>query len=736
MRQVIYLVTLVIVVISAIAAVFTLNYASDEEVELTARLQSRAQILSESLAESIGPSYSTHATTTLQRIVDRFADRERTAGIAVLDTSGQRVAASETFPTEALTLQFINTAMNSGEPQGGFVDREGRSYYIFAQPLLDGASVIGALVTVHDAQYVRDAIYDIWIDGLSRLLVQLVFFAGTIFILVNFVFRRAIEDLVDSVRSVRSGEEPESDGPPNSLLSPLSREISKMSASLRQARMAASEEARMRLEKLDSPWTAERLKEFIKAHLRDRPIFVVSNGEPYVYSKGKNGPEWTVPAGGVITAIEPVMEACGGMWIAQGSGAADKEVSDKDGKQRVPPEEPAYTLKRVWLSPKEIKGYYNGFSNEALWPLCHAAHVRPEFRKEDWTEYRKANGLFAKTLLNEIRHIERPIVLVQDYHLALVPALIKKSRPDAQVAIFWHIPWPAAAQFGICPWRKQILEGMLGADLIGFHTQQYCNNFIDTVAAEVESLVDYEHFSITRGGHKSYIKPFPISIAYPGAAEAAGEPDRSVLERFGIRTEKVALGVDRLDYIKGIPERFRGVEFLLETHPEYRGKLTFLQIGSPTRISVEKYAEYRDQVRDEAQRINAKYGTSDWKPIVLYEESLSHAKLRELYQVVDVCVVSSLQDGMNLVAKEFAAARTDESGVLVLSSFTGASRDMKGALLINPYSAEETAEALHKGLVMTPTEQHRRMKAMRRSVSDYNIYRWSAELIKTLTGIE
>lgn len=731
-----YLVALVVLAISAIAAGFTLNYASKEEVDLTARLQSRAQILSESLAESVTPSYTSNSTSSLQRIVDRFADRERTAGIAVIDTAGVPVAVSDTIPQEALTLSFIDTSMDSGESQGEFVEQEGVSYYVFSQPLLDDGSVIGALVTVHDAQYIQNALANIWRDSLTRLAVQLVFFAGAIFVLVNFVFRRAITELVDSVRSLRSGESPGAGGEASSLLHPLSNEISKMSASLRQARTAASEEARMRLEKLDSPWTAERLREFVKAHLRDRPMFIVSNGQPYVYSKGKNGPEWSVPAGGVITALEPVMEACGGLWIAQGSGTADKEVSDAEGKQRVPPEEPSYTLKRVWLTPKEFKGYYNGFSNEALWPLCHTAHVRPEFRKEDWAEYRKVNGLFAKALLEEIRHIEHPVVLVQDYHLALVPALIKKSRPDAQVAIFWHIPWPSAAQFSICPWRKQLLEGMLGADLVGFHTQQNCNNFIDTVGAEVESLIDYEHFSISRGGHKSFIKPFPISIAFPGSAESTSDANRDVLKRYGVHTAKFALGVDRLDYIKGIPERFKGIEFLLESHPEYRGTLTFLQIGSPTRISVEKYTEYRNHVRAEADRINAKYRTSEWQPIVLYEHSCSHAELRELYQLADVCVVSSLHDGMNLVAKEFAAARRDEAGVLILSNFAGASRDMKGALLINPYSAEETSDALHRALIMRPTEQHRRMKAMRRSVSDYNIYRWSAELIKTLTGIE
>ena len=462
---------------------------------------------------------------------------------------------------------------------------------------------------------------------------------------------------------------------------------------------------------------------------------MISNAEPYVHKKDRNKVEWSVPAGGVITAIEPVMEACGGTWIACGSGNADKETADKDGKLRVPPEEPTYTLKRVWLTQKERKGYYDGFSNQALWPLCHLAHVRPQFRKEDWAEYRKVNGLFAKSLLEEIRHIERPIVLVQDYHLALLPAIIKKSRPDAQVCIFWHIPWPSAAQFAICPWRKELLEGMLGADLVGFHTQQYCNNFMETVAGEIEARIDYERFSVFRGGHQSRVEPFPISIAFPGNAEPDSPVDRGVLENLGIRTEYLALGVDRLDYIKGIPERFKGIEFLLDAHPEYREKFTFLQIASPTREGIEKFQEYAQLVISEAQRINAKFATRDWKPIVLEHRSYSHKELRVLYQLANVCLVTSLHDGMNLVAKEYVAARAEEDGVLVLSHFTGASRDLPSALVVNPYSAEETAEAIHKALTMPQSEQHRRMKAMRQSVREYNVYRWSAELIKTLVGL-
>ena len=725
----------VIGAVSLIAAGCTLAQANQEQLDLTARMQSRTQLLADSLSESISPSFRSYSTSSVQSTIDKFSTEERIAGIGVYDTNVAPVAVSSNMPQEAASAPLLPTVMDENRPSGDFVSSRGQSIYVFAEPIMSGDHVIGVLVVAQNAQYIQDRIGIIWRDNLIRLLLQLVIVAGAIFVLVRWVFFRPLVRLAESIKSVRAGQSSETGGSAHAFLAPLTSELSKMTSSLRQARTAASEEARLRLQKIDSPWTAERLREFIKAYLKDRPIFVVSNAEPYVHTKVRNKIEWSVPAGGVITAIEPVMEACGGTWIASGSGNADKETADKDGKLRVPPEEPTYTLKRVWLTQQERKGYYDGLSNQALWPLCHLAHVRPQFRKEDWAEYRKVNGLFAKSLLQEIRHIERPIILVQDYHLALVPALVKKSRPDAQVCIFWHIPWPSAAQFAICPWRKEILEGMLGADLVGFHTQQYCNNFMDTAASEIEARIDYERFSVFRGGHQSRVEPFPISIAFPGNAEPDSPADRSMLENLGIRTEFLALGVDRLDYIKGIPERLRGIEFLLDSHPEYLEKFTFLQIASPTRGGIEQFQEYAQLVFSEAERINAKFATRDWKPVVLEHRSYSHKELRALYQLANVCLVTSLHDGMNLVAKEYVAARTEEDGVLVLSHFTGASRDLPTALVVNPYSAEETAEAMHKALTMPESEQHRRMKAMRQSVREYNVYRWSAELIKTLAGL-
>ena len=735
MRQILLVIGALVLAVSLLVGFSVLSQVNREQIELTARLQSRSQVLADSLAESIGSSYNARATSTTQRIIDKFVSNERLAGLGVFDNVGSIVATSKDLPLMDDST-FITTVMDSDESQGDFVRKDGETYYVQVTPLHDdNERVVGALVVAQNATYIDEGIRGIWQRNLVRFFSLILLFAGAIFILVRWVFFRSISQLVESLRAVRKGD---SSGTVSSagFLEPLVGEISKVTTSLRQARHAASEEARMRLEKIDSPWTPERLREFIKAYLKNRSIFVLTNREPYVHAKTKNKVEWSVPASGVITALEPVMEACGGTWIAHGSGNADIETSDKNGKIKVPPDEPKYTLKRISLSEKEVQGYYTGFSNEALYPLSLMAHTRPIFRAEDWVEYKKVNAKFATTLLDEIKNVERPIILVQDYHLALVPKMIKKSRPDALVAMFWHIPWPSAAQFNICPRRKDLLEGMLGADLVGFHTQQHCNNFIETVGNEIESRIDYEQFSIHHDEHRTRIKPFPISIAYPGSAEPHGEANRKILDAFGIKSKHLVLGVDRLDYTKGILERFKAIEFLLDEHKEYRGELTLLQIASPTRESVDKYREYAARVSEEANRINEKFNTKDWKPIVLERRSYSHEQLGRFYQLAHVCLVTPLHDGMNLVAKEFAAARSDEAGVLVLSQFAGASRDLKGAILINPYSAEETSAALHRALTMPKTEQHRRMRWMRTSVRDYNIYRWSADLIKSLSQLD
>ena len=738
MKHIILITLGAIFAVSLIVFGFTYSQVNQERLTLSADLQYRTRLLSDTLKESIEPSYSRNSTSTLQRIVDKFADKERIIGLGVFNNRGIPLASSKDMPKRVTeNPDFVFAALDKGTASGVFEKIGGNPRYLYVAPLYDNTTIVGALVTVQNASYIDEAIMEIWKRNAVRLLVQILVFSLAIVLLIRFVLFRILKRFADSVKSARMDKSgaPAFRGP--FFLKPIANEIAKMHTSLAQARFAASEEARMRLQKLDSPWTAERLKEFIKAHLRDRKIFVVSNREPYIHHKNKNGTEWSVPASGMVTALEPIMQACGGMWIAHGSGSADKETADKEGKLRVPPEEPHYTLKRVWLTEKEVKGHYVGFSNEALWPLCHLAHTRPVFRKEDWNEYQQVNRKFAEALLEEIKEVQQPIILIQDFHLALLPQMIKSRRPDAQIGLFWHIPWPSAESFSICPWRKEILEGMLGTDIIGFHTQQYCNNFLDTVGKEIEALTDLEQFSITREEHKTFIKPFPISIAFSAehGSENSPLPNREMLAKFGVHTGFVGLGVDRLDYTKGILERFKGIEHFLIKHPEYKEGFTFLQIAPLSREEATKYREYGEAVTAEAERINETYGTREWKPIVLHKKHCSHELLGKLYRLANVCLVTSLHDGMNLVAKEFVAARSDEQGVLILSNFTGASKDLKGSLLVNPYSTEETAEALFTALTMSKTEQRRRMKLMRDTVREYNVYRWSAEFIKSIISL-
>ena len=737
MRQVILITVGVLATVAFIIVGLTRNYTGKEELALTSRLQSRTQVIADSLAESIEPSYSKRATSSVQNIVDRIAGNERVIGLAVFDNKGLPIVVSNDLPNEVILSPLVEKVMNSNEAEGAFVRGDGQKMYVFVDPMHEDGRVVGALLVVQNAQYIDDAIGNIWYDNLVRFLLVSILFLAAIFLLVYSVFIRPLSKLAESVKAARMGDiAPEKPSGSQSFFNPLSNEILKITRSLERARLVASEEARLRLEKLDTPWTAERLKEFFKAYLKGRQIFVVSNREPYIHTKDKNKITWKVPASGLVTALEPIMEACGGMWLAHGSGDADKQTVDEQDKIKVPPDEPKYTLKRVWLTKEEIERYYNGFSNEALYPLCLLAHTRPLFRKPDWQIYRQVNGKFAQTLLSEIKNVERPMVLVQDYHFALLPRMIKNSCPNAEVGFFWHTPWPSAETFSICPWRKEILEGMLGADILGFHTQQYCNNFLDTVSKEIESIVNFEEFSITRENHTTYVKPFPISVAFPDNGKTDMVPTSGIVEKYKLHTEFLGIGVDRLDYTKGLLEKLKGLEFFFSLHPEYIERFTFLQIAPPTREAVQKFHEFNEAVTAETARVNKKFEKNGWKPVVLLKEHFSHKEIYPLYRAAHVCLITSLSDGMNLVAKEYVAARDDEAGVLIVSQFAGAARDLRGgALILNPYSAEETAEAIHKALTMPASEQHRRMKKMRESAKNYNIYRWAAEFLKTLSNL-
>ncbi len=427
------------------------------------------------------------------------------------------------------------------------------------------------------------------------------------------------------------------------------------------------------------------------------------------------------------------MRACSGTWIAHGGGSADKEVVDRHDHVKVPPDNPAYQIRRVWLTKEEEAGYYYGFANEGLWALCHIAHVRPTFRSQDWNQYVAVNERFAKTVVEEAK-TDDPVVLVQDYHFALLPKMIRQKLPKATVITFWHIPFPNPEVFGICPWREELLDGLLGSSILGFHTRFHCNNFIDAVDRFLESRIDRETSTISYKGTLTAVNQYPISIEYPikwlKTQSSVKECHNTIRQKNGLSTDRlIGIGVDRLDYTKGILERFLAVERLLELEPRWIGKFTFIQIAAPSRSSINQYQHFDADVRSLAAKINRRFGREGYEPILLKIEHHEPAQVYEYYRGADLCFVSSLHDGMNLVAKEFIASRDDERGVLILSQFTGASRELPEALIVNPYDIDQCAAALHVALEMPKEEQRNRIRSMRGLIQEFNVYRWAGRML-------
>ena len=505
----------------------------------------------------------------------------------------------------------------------------------------------------------------------------------------------------------------------------LDREVRQV---LRQLEMSQSA-----IDRDQANWSKSTLRDIVTAELPGVEVLVVANREPYIHNRGAEGIEMQTPASGLVSAVEPVMRACGGTWIAHGSGTADRETVDARDRIAVPPDHPEYTLRRIWISEEEQDGYYYGLANEGLWPLCHIAFTRPVFRESDWRIYRAVNERFADAVVAEAR-TPSPIVLVQDYHFALLPRMIRERLPEATIVTFWHIPWPNSETYGIFPWKEEIIHGLLGSTIIGFHTQFHCNNFLETVDRFVECRIDREEESVTHRGHETFIRPYPISIDWPPAALARQRPiaecREAVRKRFGLPPDtKIAIGIERFDYTKGVLDRIRAVDTLLEAHPEWRGRFVLVQVAAPTRSKLSTYRGLQEEAIQLADEINARYAGVSPAPVRLIIRHHEPDEVFALFRAADVCIVSSLHDGMNLVAKEFIAARDDERGVLMLSHFAGASRELAEALIINPYDAHATGEALHSALTMSDAEQHERMRLMRAYVSSRNVYRWAGRML-------
>lgn len=677
---------------------------------------------------------------------DRLEGHSRLLGFALLRPDGRLVASGQAVTDLEPTLAPIVMRLGPVHPEVRAVIRNGEgTTHVLASVITDAdGHPIGSLAILHDALYLENRLTRGMVRGLMLALIV----AGVLFVLTSglawAVFERPMHALAEWMRKLRFGGAPEL--PPRGLpVSRLQDESVHLAASFRAARSTERESAQTAT-RSDKTWTRERLRAHALAALGNDTLVVVSNREPYMHQLSDGKPRLVRPASGLVTGLDPVLKACGGLWVAHGAGDADRMMADAKGCVSVPPDDPRYTLRRVWITKEEEEGYYYGFSNEGLWPLCHLTHERPLFRAADWEQYVKANQRFADAVLDEVGK-ESAVVMVQDYQLALVPAMIKQRRPDLKVGLFWHIPWPNPEAFRICPFRVEVLHGMLGADLVGFHLQQHCNNFLDTVDRMVEARLDWDHFSAELRGHTTLVRPFPISVQVWSEKHAAQGQDlasqcRELRHRFGIGDVPIGVGVDRIDYTKGIAERFRAIERFFERDPSHRGRFSFVQLGAPSRTHIPRYRDLVTELEALADAINWKFKADNagWKPIHFLVAHHDGPTVYAFLTMASVCIVSSLHDGMNLVAKEFVAAQGEPDasgatgdGVLILSEFAGAARDLSDAIIVNPYDTEEFAEAIRRAVEMPPDQRRERMGKMYQQVTENNIYRWAADFLTALT---
>ena len=700
----------IIVAVSSLAAYMVAGW-EQRDAELRARLVFR------SIRDQVATDVERPPQTRLIPLLDRITEDERILALGFCLQSGELLFATKEMPPSLRCASLPRAKSDTFAT----LSEDGQRISVSIFPMNAG-NVSGHLLILHDLDYIDQREREARVYTIVALLTV----SGGFGLLTLALFLALTRNWTRSIRSVladaRRGLGSQSAEPPAFF---VNKEVTALLAEFRVERKFT--------QGIHIVWSPETLHQLLVEELPSAQVQIVSNREPYIHNRTEGGVDLQIPASGLVSALEPVMRACGGTWIAHGSGSADRETVDLHDRLRVPPDSPAYTLRRVWISEKEQDGYYYGFANEGLWPLCHVAFVRPVFRERDWLQYRAVNQRFADAVAEEAT-CEDPIVLVQDYHLALLPRMIRERLPRATVIMFWHIPWPNAETFSISPWRKEIIDGLLGSSILGFHTQFHCNNFLEATDRFIESRIDRETSSVTFGGHETLVRPYPISIEWPPTALAKqASPDEcraAVRRRFDLADDvKIAVGVERFDYTKGILDRMRAVDELLTLCPEWKGKLVLLQIAAPTRSKLNAYSLLQSEAIQLADEINAKYNNSKCKPIRLIVRHHPPDQVFELFRAADICIVSSLHDGMNLVAKEFVAARDDDAGVLILSSFAGAASELAEAVIVNPYDAHGMANCLDVALRMSKSEQATRMRLMRDLVRQRNVHRWAAQML-------
>lgn len=683
-------------------------------------LDIRSQLIASTLHDPLAELLQNGNKTKINALLLKAIQDERLLALGYCDGSGSLRYRTPTFPQSLEcsppNLQDKESSSIKKLPQG--------AVHVAIHPMVLEGGNRGSLILVHDMSFVERRSADT-----RKYVIALFAVLGIIVSLITvFVAHLSWRGWMEGVRAILRGEgilRPFSQQLPQSELQPLVGDLRALLRTLDAERRFADDAT--------ISWSPEALRSLLHKELVGERILVVSNREPYIHVQKGNQIEVHRPASGLVTAVEPVMRACSGTWIAHGSGSADRETVDKYDRVSVPPHKPEYNLRRIWLTTEEEQGYYYGFANEGLWPLCHIAHVRPVFRTSDWQQYVAINQRFADAVVKEAGS-DDPVVLVQDYHFALLPAMIRKALPKATIITFWHIPWPNPESFGICPWREEVLKGMLGSTILGFHTPYHCKNFLETVDRYLETRIEHESSTISHRGQLTMVESYPISIQWPpswqGTLPPAHQVRAEIMELHGLsQNHLLGVGVDRMDYTKGILERFLAVERMLEQHPELVGRFSFIQIAAPTRSALEEYQAFEVRVHALAERVNLRFSRDGYQAIILKAQHHEPEDVNRYYRAADVCMVTSLHDGMNLVAKEYVAARDDERGALILSQFTGAAHELHEALIVNPYHVEQTADALYRAVTMPDYEQGERMRSMRALVRDFNVYRWAGRML-------
>ncbi|WP_263770383.1 alpha,alpha-trehalose-phosphate synthase (UDP-forming) [Propionivibrio soli] len=703
--------------------------------ELTLRwslrdLDARSTVIAKAVEEPLEDALVTGSSNKIMTFFSRISQDERLYAIGYCATPQAKLQATRSVPAEIR----CNDLERWNAPRGSVLHLPKGPLHVAVRPLVGETHPEGRLILVQDMNFLERRSQ----ETRRYLFYFFLGLAAAVSLITVIIAQLSWRGWVAGTRALLRGEgllrQPVTSPPappkaseivpPAPEFRPIARDLQRLIRDL-EAERAARDESQL-------TWAPETLRAILHGELRGEDVIVVSNREPYIHQRKGDHIEVQRPASGLVTALEPIMRACSGVWIATGTGSADRDVVDTRDRVAVPPDKPAYQLRRVWMTPEEEAGYYYGFSNEGLWPLCHIAHVRPIFRSGDWAHYVAANRKFADAVVSESKTRD-PIVLVQDYHFALLPRMIREALPDATVITFWHIPWPNPESFAICPWAADIVSGLLGSSILGFHTQYHVNNFVDTVDRLIEARVDREAFTVSQGGKLTAVRRYPISIAWPPSEEMVGKPVADcrshIRELNGLPPDQaIGVGVDRLDYTKGILERFLAVERLFDLNPQWIGRFTFIQIAAPSRASIDDYRNHHDAVVALAERINARFSGAA-PAILLKVEHHEPWQVYEYYRAAELCFVGSLHDGMNLVAKEFVASRDDERGVLVLSQFTGASRELPESVVVNPYDVDQCAAALHVALTMPEQEQADRMRLMRGLIAEFNVYRWAGRML-------